>query len=230
LLGEGVVIVASILLAFAIEAVWAQRQLRDEEREALIELEADFVASLDQIDIVIDTYLKDRERIAVLRMSTPAELRSLSQREISEIMLATSSLWTFDPALGGTDALVGSGRLGVLRDPLLREALASFTNLVADASEEVAPLQTMAQAVWQMEVEHGGPWTDPETEMSWAGPILGFSFLPRATADDLLRVREDDRFMGLVSRLHLNAAYYVGDLQRLRGQILVVLDLVGHEP
>ena len=56
LLGEGVVIVASILLAFAIEAVWAQRQLRDEEREALIELEADFVASLDQIDIVGDDW------------------------------------------------------------------------------------------------------------------------------------------------------------------------------
>ena len=220
---------ASILLAFAIEAAWAQHQLREDEREALVELEADFAASLDQIDVVIDTYLKDRERIATLRLSTPAELKGLPQREVSEIMLATSNMWTFDPALGATDALVGSGRLGVLRDPLLREALASFTNLVADASEEVAPLQSMAEAVWRMEIDHGGPWTDPETEISWSGPILGFSFLPRATADDLIRVREDDRFMGLVSRLHLNAAYYVGDLERLRGQILVVLDLVGHD-
>jgi hypothetical protein len=230
LIGEGLVIVASILLAFAIEAAWAQRELRGEEQEALAALETEFSASLEQIDQVIEIYLRDRERIATLRLSTAGELRDLPQKEVSEIMLATSNLWSFDPELGATDALVGAGRLGILRDPLLRQALSSFTNLVVDAAEDVPPLRSFAEEIWLLEAEHGGPWTDPETEVSWAGPIPGFSFLPRATAADLIRVREDARFMSLVAQLHLEAAYYVGDLQRLRGQIVVVLDLVGQEP
>jgi hypothetical protein len=97
---------------------------------------------------------------------------------------------------------------------------------VADAAEDVPPLRSFIDEIWRMEAEHGGPWTDPEVEVSWAGPIEGFSYLSRATAEDLIRVREDARLMSLVSRLHLNAAYYVGELQRLRGQILTVLDRV----
>ncbi len=230
LIGEGLVIVASILLAFAIDAAWAQRQLRTEERVALGALEAEFSANLEQVDRIIDTYLSDRERVAALHHSTPAELRALSQREISEMMLATTNMWTFDPALGATDALVGAGRLGVLRDPSLRQALSSFSNLVADAAEDVPPLRSFIEDIWRLEAAHGGPWTDPETERSWAGPIEGFSFLPRATAGDLIQVREDRRYMSLVGRFHLNAAYYVGELQRLRDQIVTVLELIGHAP
>ena len=229
LIGEGVVIVASILLAFAIDAAWAQRQVRSEEREALAALETEFSANLEQIDQVIDIYLRDRARVATLRQATPEELRTLSQREVSEIMLATSNIWSFDPVLGATDALISSGRLGVLRDPRLREALSTFTNLVADAAEDVPALRSFVEEIWRFEGQHGGPWSDPETEVSWAGPIEGFSFLPRATPDDLIRVREDPLLMSLVARLHLNAAYYVGDLQRLRSEIANVLDLVGAE-
>jgi hypothetical protein len=127
LIGEGIVIVASILLAFAIDAAWAQRQLRSEELEALVALETEFSANLEQIDRVIEIYLRDRARAATLREATPEELRGLSQREVSEIMLATSNIWSFDAVLGATDALISAGRLGVLRDPLLREG-ASLAN------------------------------------------------------------------------------------------------------
>ena len=41
---EGVVIVGSILLAFGIQAWWDGLQEREEEREVLIGLEAEFVA------------------------------------------------------------------------------------------------------------------------------------------------------------------------------------------
>jgi hypothetical protein len=229
LIVEGLVIVASILLAFSIDAAWAQRQLRIEEREALAALEAEFSANLEQVDHIIETYLSDRARVATLRTATPAELRALSQSEVSAMMLATTNIWTFDPALGATDALVSAGRLGVLRDPLLRQALSSFTHLVADAAEDVPPLRSFIDEIWRMEAEHGGPWTDPATEVSWAGPIEDFPYLPRATADDLIRIREDARHMSLVARLHLNAAYYVGELERLRAQIVTVLDLVRSE-
>ena len=222
-------IVASILLAFAIDAGWDQSLERGEEREALAALEAEFASNLEQIDYIIDLLLRGRESVATLRQATPAELRALPQRSISEIMLATSNVWTFDPVLGSTDALIGAGRLGIIRDARLREALAAFANLVADANEEVPRLEAFAQDIWRAEAKHGGPWTDPETEVGWAGPIRGFEFLPKATSDDLLVVRSDMELMGLVSRLHLNTAYYVGELQRLRAQIELVLELVAEE-
>jgi hypothetical protein len=101
---------------------------------------------------------------------------------------------------------------------------------VTDAAEDVPPMRSFVEHIWLREAELGGPWTDPETEVNWAGPVQGFSYLPLATADDLIRVREDSLFMSLVARLHLNAAYYVGDLERLRSQILLVLDLLEAEP
>jgi hypothetical protein len=230
LIGESVVIVGSILLAFAIDAAWDQRQLRNEEQEALTALRSEFSASLEQIDRVLDIYRQDRERVALLRTSSSQELRGLPQREVSAIMLATSNIWSFDPTRGATDELVGAGRLGVLRDGALRQALSTFTNLVTDAAEDVPPMRSFVEYIWLREAELGGPWTDPETEVTWAGPVQGFSYLPLATADDLIRVREDSLFMSLVARLHLNAAYYVGDLERLRSQIILVLDLLEAEP
>ena len=52
LLGEAVVIVISILLAFSIEALWAQQQLWQEEREVLAALEEEFRANLEQVETV----------------------------------------------------------------------------------------------------------------------------------------------------------------------------------
>ena len=52
------------------------------------------------------------------------------------------------------------------------------------------------------------------------------NLIPRASADDLLRVREDRRFMGLVARYHINAGYYVREMERLRRQTSLVLDLI----
>ncbi len=46
LMSEGAVIVVSILLAFGIDALWAQRQLRIEEQEALVSIQMDFNTNL----------------------------------------------------------------------------------------------------------------------------------------------------------------------------------------
>lgn len=154
---------------------------------------------------------------------TEAEVRALPQVTISEIMLATCNPWTFDPVLGTLDALIGSGKLGVLRHAPLRESLTTFGNLVADAAGDVEFLEADATEVWRGEVGLGGPWTDPETEIGMAGlSVMSPDFIPRASAEDLLRAREDEHFMGLVSRCHINAGYYLTELERLRAQILVV--------
>lgn len=226
LVAEGTVIILSILLAFAIDAAWARNQLRQDERDALVSLEADFIASLEQVDSVIARYESGRQFIATLAELSEDSVRALPQTTISETMLATSNPWTFDPVLGTVDALVGAGRLGILRDTHLREALTSFRNFVEDTEEDKDIILAFATDVWKDQIRLGGPWTDPETEISSTGMVIGFDFLPKATASDLLRVRSDRDHFGLISWFHLNAGYYVSELDRIRAQILTIQDLI----
>lgn len=62
--------------------------------------------------------------------------------------------------------------------------------------------------------------------MTTGAAVVSPAFIPRVSADDLLRIREDRRFMGLVARCHLNVAYYVQEVQRLREQTSLVVDLI----
>jgi hypothetical protein len=230
LLSEAVVIVGSILLAFGIEASWSERQERAEEAEALFSLTAEFSANKVQIDTVIARHVGGRELTQMLVGLSEAEIQAMDQTTISEIMLATANPWTFDPVLGTTDALVGAGRLGILRDPRLREALTTFKNFVEDAEEDVAVVQSFAQDVWRAQIPLGGPWADPGTEVSINGVVPIPEFVRKATAADLLRVRSDSAFMGRVAWFHLNAGYYLSELERIRRQIDVVLSLTGDTP
>ncbi len=204
--------------------------MRADEAEALISLGAEFSANLVQIDTVIARHVSGRELTQLLVELSESEINALDQATISEIILATANPWTFDPVLGTTDALVGAGRLGILRDHRLREALTTFKNFVEDAEEDVAVVQRFAEDVWRAQIPLGGPWADPGTEVSVNGVIPIPEFVEKATAGDLLRVRADSGFMGRVAWFHLNVGYYLSELTRIQDQIGVVLDLTAGTP
>jgi hypothetical protein len=228
--GEAAVIVVSILLAFAIEAWWDQQQMREEEREALVGLVEEFSTNLDQVDRVIARHESSLEWVERLVALPEDSIRALSQTSISEMMLATGNPWTFEPVLGTTDALVAAGRLGVIRDVELREALTSFKNVVSDSEEDADFLRGFAVDVWKAQVPHGGPWTDPATEIGHLGPITLPNFVDRATAADLLSVRADRTHMGLVGYFYLNVGYYLEELRRIRTEVSTILALLGESP
>ena len=140
LLIEGGVIVLSILLAFGIDALWAQHQERLEEDEILASLRSDFVANLDSVTKVIEAHEVFRDRVATLMHLPPDKIRALSQIEVSQLMLATANPWTYDAVRGTTDTLVNGGKLGVLTDPKLRESLLTFLNRISDSSEDISYL------------------------------------------------------------------------------------------
>ena len=228
--GEAAVIVISILLAFAIEALWAQQQMRDEEREALAGLLEEFSTNREQIDRIVARHEASQEWVERLVALPEDSIHALSETSISEMMLATSNPWTFEPVLGTTDALVAAGRLGVLRDVGLREALTSFKNVVSDSEEDAEFLRSFAVDIWKAQVPHGGPWTDPVTEIGHLGPITLPDFVDRAEAADLLSVRSDRTHMGLVGFFYLNVGYYLEELRRIRAEVSTILGLLGESP
>jgi len=134
---EAAAIVASILLAFAIDAWWGDR---DSRKELGLEL-ASVMSELE------DNRKRVESEIALLGRITLAGstlLDAMSANESAITVLVPDSLawlttvWspTLDASFGAVDALVSSGRLAQVEEPALRSGLAGIRAQFEDAVEE----------------------------------------------------------------------------------------------
>ncbi len=227
LLIEGTVIVVSILLAFAIDAAWDEYKERRQEQQVLAALATEFQTNLSEIETVMAYHTRARGTVDELFSSTEEQLRSQDQLRRSEYVLALCNPWSFYPVLGTTEALIGAGELDILEDRELRNALTNFLFLVEDSIEDIEYVGGDAERVWVAETDLGGPWTDRNTEIGMGGHVVEApGFLPLAGTEDILRIRNDRKLRGLVARCHLNAGYYIVELQRLRTGSLRILELI----
>ena len=138
LVAEGLVIVASILLAFALDTWWDAKTERGEERAALESLREEFVGARDQLAF----YLAAHQRIAGAA-SGLSELAGIAlaagEPAVSVPDTALALVYippTFNPMLGTLDGLLASGRLGLIRDPELRRSLAAWEGRLREGTEE----------------------------------------------------------------------------------------------
>lgn len=224
---EGVVIVGSILMAFGIEAWWDGAQERAEEAQFLASLAEDFRASRSEAESVISTYERTDRLLARLTSLTPDQLRSDSPDSLTAMVSALASPRTFDPILGTLDALISAGKMNVLSDAELREALTSFRNMVDDAKEDEAYLSHFAIRVWEAEIPHGGPWRIDVQQITPGGrQLTDMSVAPIPTADDAIRLRQDEELMSLSRWTQFQGAMYVGEIRRVGAQIDAVLALI----
>ncbi len=133
---EGAVIVGSILLAFGIDAWWEERQERKEERVALEALRQEFVNNIE--------VLRDTQRIHVDLAETADRLNELLLNAAlgETIQVADSLLYvlivyrTPDVAMGTLNTLLASGRIGIIHDRVIQQALAGWPAVVQEAVEE----------------------------------------------------------------------------------------------
>lgn len=135
---EGMVIVASILAAFALDTWWDQAQERREERETLEALRAEFSAARESIV----RYRSLQERILQSVSAVADSLHGAYHQGRPQVTLPDTALgWAFIPptttvSLGTLQGLIGAGRLGLIRDPELRAALGGWGTTLAELSEE----------------------------------------------------------------------------------------------
>lgn len=134
---EGLVVVASILVAFALDAWWDDRQLQQETVEDLVIVEYELAENLRLVQLTIDIM----QRVVAESDTLVAELATKPESTIVEIK-DTDLFWavfinpTLDPSLGGTDAWIEAGRLAGLDSAELRQRLASMRGKVEDVVEE----------------------------------------------------------------------------------------------
>ena len=136
LLAEGVVIVGSILLAFAIQARWEARADAIQEQAFLSALAEDFrvtKAKFDTIRTAHQTVMGSMERL--LDYAESGTVPEAERVQMDTVLSRVFYRRTFDPPMGTVQTILGSGRLDLLENQDLISALTSWTAAVEDFKE-----------------------------------------------------------------------------------------------
>ncbi len=215
---EGVVIVGSILLAFGIEALWDGRQERAEERAILSGLHQDFLGNRERLDAVVEGHSASLQRFNHFRALSSDVLAGLPQDSLNAFLGTLYGSRTFDPFQGTLEATLSAGKLGILRDIDLRDALGEWIRASADLLENGSELRAEAQRVRYAIEAYGGPFQG-------TGPPRT-SVLPEIDGPTLARIQVDDSVMGRARTKLFSLEIYLVELIQLQTILDSVLTLV----
>lgn len=136
-LAEGVVIVASILLAFAVDAAWERRGEGQRREALLVALDRDLVAVEAEMARVGESRARARDAAAeVLSRVQRGEVRESAESELRQLVWDLTYPPTFDAPLGAVAALLAGGNLELLADSALARSITSLPAAVADLDRE----------------------------------------------------------------------------------------------
>ncbi|HKJ18845.1 MAG TPA: hypothetical protein VJ984_15935 [Xanthomonadales bacterium] len=137
LLAEGLVVVASILIAFSLDAWWDDRQLAEEMAEDLAIVEYELTENLRLVELALEI----TGRVVSASDEIVATLNA--NPDNPEVAIAGNILYwglfaspTLDPSFGGIDTWIAAGRLAGIESIELRQRLASIRGKVSDVTEE----------------------------------------------------------------------------------------------
>jgi hypothetical protein len=166
---EGLVIVVSILLAFAIEAWWAEELDRQVEQEELSRLHMEFTGNLNGIR-------RNAELQKIVRDGTVDLYQTIQNSQGAETVALSNGLLrvslftpTYDVATPALDALVLSGLLNVVQDNGVLAAIAAWQRAVKNVTEsEVSAREFTELQLFPSFVERGnmGPLLIVDSEQS----------------------------------------------------------------
>jgi hypothetical protein len=133
---EATAIVISILLAFAIDAWWEDRNEADLERRHLVALQAEFEQNGELLRQATEWYQEsylNAARILELIEQDPVDI---DEGELERLFSGLLAGKTFHLDSGAFDGLLDAGELSLIRDEALRNRLAAWPSYVAEWSEE----------------------------------------------------------------------------------------------
>lgn len=195
-LSEGAIIVGSILLAFAIDAGWDAYRERADEQAVLASLEAEFISNLETLERVIRRHEGFADRAAELEAMSDDAIRAVPVEQIEAYERAMGQWMTFEPRGGALSSLVGDGRLGMIRDDSLRDALVEWLQQLDDSAEEAGMLVRTSERIalrWNYFADIGKP----------------------GSGDLLAMLRNDPEMTALVRSKLFFGRLYAGELRRL---------------
>jgi len=216
---EGVVVVASILLAFGIDAWWDGRQAIRDEDELLVGLREEASANLALLRTYVDSLEMNRERLGRFIMSDPVAFAE-SQGDSAWLSAIRPQFRDFSPKLsyGFLDGAIAAGKLELVGDVELRAALAGLRRFQDEADGPRAPGMRLADLSAE-----AGPivGTLRSVQVGWADPASR-----QISAADLQALRSNDRIVALAGARIMLTMGYVSMLRELEAELVRILSLL----
>lgn len=138
ILAEGAVVVASILLAFAIDAWWDERQIRADEQQILQGLEEEFISIHEVLTRHSNYHMQDIETLEKVLITIKNGASDDAGSNVEAALREMVSPVTTDLGNGTLDALLGSGRLEILTNTTLRARLVGWERVIGEVWDDQA--------------------------------------------------------------------------------------------
>lgn len=132
---EAAAIIASILLAFSIDAWWEDRQERQFERETLLALKSEYEDHKQLIGNQIEFHLMSLRAIASLMSACQHGSYESVEFTIDEAIYVLQVPVTTDLGSGVRDALISAGRVEAIQDVQLRYELSAWDSVVDELTD-----------------------------------------------------------------------------------------------
>ena len=133
---ETTAIVGSILLAFAIDAWWEDRQVRIDEQQVLLGLGAEIVTNHEVLSRDLASHLKDiqslEDILLLIEGGQSDNAKSIAVAALGEMQAPK----TTDLGNGTLNALLSSGRVEILRSRKLRTQLTAWESVIGEVLDD----------------------------------------------------------------------------------------------
>ncbi len=138
MVGESAAIVASILLAFAIDAWWEERALRIEEQQVLQGLRSEFHSIRDVLSGHLSEHLQELQTLEDFLGAAGNSGVEKAGPIVDAALLALLYPVTSDLGSGTLNALLNSGRIEILTNRTLRAKLAAWEGVIGEVWDDQA--------------------------------------------------------------------------------------------
>jgi len=145
---EATVIVASILLAFAIDAWWEERGERNAEVVLLERLRADYIEIESALVLVEEEHREASEACIFFMNMAVGELLPATAEVDRMIALVFLASRTFNPGSGAVASFHSNEGARLVRNQSLADKLLAWSGLVEELQEEEANLQKGVAERW----------------------------------------------------------------------------------
>jgi hypothetical protein len=214
---EAAAIVASILLAFAIDAWWEESQHRKHLQTVMTGLEAAFSENVTLIDENIELVIWNQQHLKRFIEMDPSDVAQIPPEQTFDTL---RSIWRPVTTTNNNSLLIAtleSENLAALELPALQDAISRWraqVNQLAERTEQLVDSEQEALLVLGRHPEVGVVWAQAEFDSQQLGN------------DVMRRVREDEELMAIAARRAFQARIHLRTLRANREASSLVLDLI----
>jgi len=224
---EAVVIVASILMAFALDAWWAGVQARQQERQYLVALRREFSVARDSLE----SQASRRAWAVHVAEALIGQVQGSAEAPADSLLYWSSGLSLqidFDPPRAVYDDVIASGGTKLIRSDSLRIALAQY----ASQLELVRSADQQAWSTWEQRIQPFLQGRVPRVDRLRKGVAGQFSTVPFGPSPHHSQWKEilaDPAFEDMVAERWLRVRIASGRLAAIAPKIDSIFRLIDKE-